>query len=132
MRYWVGGAANRRNGGRASRGLRGRHELEGGLEREHHRRGGADRGRQPLRRQGAGHQHREPARAVHITFEAKNAGNVIATSVAEFEVAAFSNFDFANNINNSQGQPSSGAFVPPVSCAAIDDIDRRDLDVEAS
>ena len=69
---------------------------------------------------------------VRITYEAKNSGNVIATSVAEFEVAAFSNFDFANNVANSQGQPSSGAFIPPVSCAAIDDFDRRDLDVEAS
>ena len=69
---------------------------------------------------------------VRITYEAKSSGNVIATSVAEFEVAPFSNFDFANNVNNNQGQPSSGAFVPPVSCAAIDDIDRRDLDVEAT
>jgi hypothetical protein len=69
---------------------------------------------------------------VRITYEARNSGNVIATSVAEFEVAPFSNFDFANNVNNSQGQPSSGTFVPPVSCAAIDDFDRRDLDVGAS
>ena len=69
---------------------------------------------------------------VRITYEAKNSGNVIATSVAEFEVAPFSNFDFANNVPNSQGQPSSGAFVPPVSCAAIDDVDRQNLDVDAS
>jgi hypothetical protein len=69
---------------------------------------------------------------VRITYEGKSSGNVIATSVAEFEVAPFSNFDFANNVANSQGQPSSSAFVPPVSCAAIDDIERRDLDVEAS
>ena len=69
---------------------------------------------------------------VRITYEAKNAGNVIATSVAEFEVAAFSNFDFANNVPNSQGQPSSGVFVPPVSCATIDNIDRKNLDVDAS
>jgi hypothetical protein len=69
---------------------------------------------------------------VRITYDAKNSGNVIATSVAEFEVAPFSNFDFANNVANSQGQPSSDTFVPPVSCAAIDDISRRDLDVEAS
>ena len=69
---------------------------------------------------------------VRITYEAKNSGNVIATSVAEFDVAGFSNFDFANNVANSQGVPSSTAFVPPVSCAAIDDIDRTDLDVEAS
>jgi hypothetical protein len=69
---------------------------------------------------------------VRITYEGRSSGSVIATSVAEFEVAAFSNFDFANNVNNSQGQPSSGAFVPPVSCAAIDNIDRQNLDVEAS
>jgi hypothetical protein len=69
---------------------------------------------------------------VRITYEAKNSGNVIATSTAEFEVAPFSNFDFANSVQNSQGQPSSSAFVPPVSCAAIDDIDRKDLDVQAS
>jgi hypothetical protein len=69
---------------------------------------------------------------VRITYEAKNSGNVIATSVAEFEVAAFSNFDFANNVANNQGQPSSGVFVPPVSCATIDDIDRKSLDVDAS
>ena len=69
---------------------------------------------------------------VRITYEAKNSGNVIATSTAEFEVAPFSNFDFGNSVANSQGQPSSSAFFPPVSCAAIDDIDRKDLDVEAS
>jgi hypothetical protein len=69
---------------------------------------------------------------VRITYEAKNSGNVIATSVAEFDVAGFSNFDFGNSVANSQGLPSSSAFVPPVSCAAIDDIDRTDLDVEAS
>jgi hypothetical protein len=69
---------------------------------------------------------------VRITYEAKNSGNAIATSTAEFEVAPFSNFDFGNSVQNSQGQPSSTAFVPPVSCGAIDDIDRTDLDVEAS
>jgi hypothetical protein len=46
-------------------------------------------------------------------------------------VAAFSNFEFRNSVLNSQGQPSSGAFNPPVSCAAIADIDRTDLDVDA-
>jgi hypothetical protein len=66
---------------------------------------------------------------VRITREAKNSGNVIATSTTEFEVAPF---DFGNSAQNSQGQPSSSAFVPPMSCAAIDDIDRTDLDVEAS
>jgi hypothetical protein len=69
---------------------------------------------------------------VRITYEAKNSGNVIATSSADFEVAGFSNFDFANSVQNSQGQPSSLAFIPPVSCGAIDDIDRKDLDVDAS
>ena len=69
---------------------------------------------------------------VRITYEAKNSGNVIATSTAEFDVAGFSNFDFGNSVANSQGLPSSTAFVPPVSCATIDNIDRKDLDVEAS
>jgi hypothetical protein len=69
---------------------------------------------------------------VRITYEAKNSGSVIAMSVAEFDVAGFSNFDFGASVANSQGLPSSSAFVPPVSCAAIDDIDRKDLDVEAS
>ena len=69
---------------------------------------------------------------VHLAYEAKSAGNTIATSTADFEVAPFSNFDFGNTIQNSQGQPSSAAFVPPVSCGAIDDIRRTELDVEAS
>jgi hypothetical protein len=69
---------------------------------------------------------------VRIAHEAKgSSGTVIATSAAEFEVAPFSNFDFGNSVLNGQGQPSSGAFVPPVSCADIEDIDRTDLDVEA-
>jgi hypothetical protein len=69
---------------------------------------------------------------VRIAYEAKgSSGTVIATSTAEFEVAPFSNFDFGNSVLNGQGQPSSGAFVPPVSCADIEDIDRTDLDVEA-
>lgn len=69
---------------------------------------------------------------VHIAYEAKNSGNTIATSTADFEVAPFSNFDFGNSVQNSQGQPSSTAFFPPVSCGTIDDIRRTDLDVEAS
>jgi hypothetical protein len=70
---------------------------------------------------------------VRIRYEAKNsAGNVIATSNAEFDVSAFSNFQFRNSVPNSQGQPSSGVFTPPVSCGAIDDIDRADLDVNAT
>jgi hypothetical protein len=69
---------------------------------------------------------------VRITYEAKNLqGTVIGTSTAEFEVAPFSNFRFSNSNLNNQGQPSSGAFSNNVSCAAIDDIDRTDLDVEA-
>jgi hypothetical protein len=69
---------------------------------------------------------------VRITYEARSSGGtVIATSTAEFEVAAFSNFEFRHSVLNSQGQPSSEAFIPPVSCAAIDDIDRKDLDVDA-
>lgn len=70
---------------------------------------------------------------VRITYEAKNGGGtVIATSTAEFEVAPFSNFEFRNSVLNSEGQPSSGVFSGDVSCAAIDDIDRKDLDVEAT
>ena len=69
---------------------------------------------------------------VRIAYEAKNSqGTVIGTSTAEFEVAPFSNFEFRNSVQNSQGQPSSGVFSNNVSCASIDDIDRKDLDVEA-
>ena len=69
---------------------------------------------------------------VRIAYEAKNSqGTVIGTSTAEFEVAPFSNFQFRNSVQNSQGQPSSGVFSNNVSCASIDDIDRKDLDVEA-
>lgn len=70
---------------------------------------------------------------VVIRYEAKNsAGTVIATSTAEFDVSAFSNFQFRNSVLNSQGQPSSGVFSGNVSCGAIDDIDRVDLDVDAT
>jgi hypothetical protein len=69
---------------------------------------------------------------VRITYEAKNsAGTVLGTSTAEFEVAGFSNFQFRNSVLNNQGQPSSGVFSNNLSCAAIADIDRADLDVEA-
>jgi hypothetical protein len=69
---------------------------------------------------------------VVIRYEARNsAGAVIATSTAEFDVAGFSNFEFRNSVANSQGQPSSGAFSGNVSCAAIDAIERTDLDVDA-
>ena len=69
---------------------------------------------------------------VRIVYEARDAqGNVIGTSVAEFEVAPFSNFRFENSVLNNQGQPSSGVFSNNVSCAAIDDVDREDLDVDA-
>lgn len=70
---------------------------------------------------------------VRIAYEAKDAqGAVIATSTAEFEVAPFSSFEFRNSVLNSQGQPSSNVFSNDVSCAAIDDIDRKNLDVEAT
>jgi len=70
---------------------------------------------------------------VQITWEGKNSGGtVIATSHADFEVAPFSDFEFSHSKLNSQGQPSSGTFSPPVSCAAIDDIDRKNLDVQAT
>jgi hypothetical protein len=69
---------------------------------------------------------------VRISYEAKNSqGTVIGTSTAEFEVAGFSDFEFSNSELNNQGQPSSGVFSNNVSCAAIDDIDREDLDVDA-
>jgi len=69
---------------------------------------------------------------VQITYEAKNSGGtMIGTSTAEFEVAGFSNFEFSNSNLNNQGQPSSGVFSNNVSCASIDDIDRKGLDVEA-
>jgi hypothetical protein len=69
---------------------------------------------------------------VRVTWEGKDAqGMVIATSTAEFEVAGFSNFDFGNTKLNSQGQPSSSVFSNNVSCAAIQDVDRKDLDVDA-
>jgi hypothetical protein len=69
---------------------------------------------------------------VRITYEAKDSsGAVIATSTADFEVADFSSFEFRNSVLNSQGQPSSGPFTPSVSCAAIDEIERKDLDVDA-
>lgn len=69
---------------------------------------------------------------VVVRYEAKDsAGAVVATSTAEFDVAAFSNFEFRNSVLNSQGQPSSGVFSGNVSCAAIGAIDRTDLDVDA-
>lgn len=69
---------------------------------------------------------------VRISWDAKDAsGTVIASSTAEFEVAAFSNFDFSNTVPNSQGQPSSGVFSNNVSCATVDHFDRTNLDVEA-
>jgi hypothetical protein len=69
---------------------------------------------------------------VRITWEGKDAqGTVIATSTAEFEVAGFSNLDFGNTVLNSQGQPSSSVFSNNASCAAIHDIDRTSLDVDA-
>ena len=62
---------------------------------------------------------------VRITYEGKNSGNVIATSVGRVRGRAVLELRLREQRRNSQGQPSSGAFVPPVSCAAIDDIDRR-------
>jgi hypothetical protein len=69
---------------------------------------------------------------VHITYEAKNSsGAAIATSTADFEVAPFSNFDFRNSVLNNQGAPSSSVFSNNVSCAAIEDIDRKEFDVDS-
>jgi hypothetical protein len=70
---------------------------------------------------------------VQINYDAKDAqGTVIATSTAEFEVAPFSNFDFANSALNNQGQPSSSAFTNNVSCGSISDFHRTNLDVHAT
>lgn len=69
---------------------------------------------------------------VHLAYAAHRSGAVIATSTADFDVDPFSNFDFGNTVPNSQGQPSSTAFAPNVSCANIDDFSRTALDVEAS
>jgi hypothetical protein len=70
---------------------------------------------------------------VQISYDAKDAqGTVIATSTAEFEVAPFSNFDFANSVLNNQGQPSSSAFTNNVSCGSISDFHRTNLDVHAT
>ena len=69
---------------------------------------------------------------VRITWEGKNSGGtVIATSTGDFEVAPFSDYEFSNTKLNNQGQPSSTVFSNNVSCAAIDDVDRKDLDVDA-
>ena len=70
---------------------------------------------------------------VRITYEAKNSGNVIATSAAEFEVAGVLELRLREHRREQPGPARRRApFVPPVSCAAIDNIDRKDLDVEAS
>lgn len=70
---------------------------------------------------------------VRIDYDAKDSqGTVIATSTAEFEVAPFSNFDFANAVLNSQGQPSSSVFTNTVSCGSIIDFHRTNLDVQAA
>ncbi len=69
---------------------------------------------------------------VRITWEGKDSGgNVKGTSSADFEVAPFSDFEFSNTKLNNQGQPSSSVFSNNLSCAAIDDVDRKDLDVDA-
>ena len=69
---------------------------------------------------------------VHINYNAKDAqGTVIATSTADFEVAPFSNFDFSNSVL-SQGQPSSSVFTNNVSCGAVSDFNRTNLDVTAT
>lgn len=67
---------------------------------------------------------------VRVAYEAKNAqGTVIGTSTAEFEVAPFSNFDFANTVLNNEGQPSSEVFTNNLSCGSISDFHRTNLDV---
>jgi len=44
---------------------------------------------------------------------------VLGESVALFEVAPFSNFQFRNSVLNQNGQPSSGAFSNDLACAGI-------------
>jgi len=69
---------------------------------------------------------------VHINYNAKDAqGAVIATSTADFEVAPFSNFDFSNSVLG-QGQATSSVFTNNVSCGAVSDFNRTNLDVTAT
>lgn len=68
---------------------------------------------------------------VTIKYEAKDAnGTMIGTSTAFFQIAPFSDFDFGPAKNNHLGQPSSGTFSNNLSCTAISDFKRVDLDVE--
>lgn len=69
-------------------------------------------GRSKGDRCGTGWVARQPPARVRITYEAKNSGNVIATSTAEFEVAPFSNFDFGNSLQNNQGHPLLHSPLP--------------------
>jgi hypothetical protein len=67
---------------------------------------------------------------VDLTYEALSAtGAVIGTSMASFEVAPFSNFNFANSALNSAGQPSSTSFTNNLTCAGISNFRRAKTDI---
>ncbi len=67
---------------------------------------------------------------VDLTYEALSAtGAVIGTSTASLEVAPFSNFDFANSVLNSAGQPSSTSFTNNLACAGISNFRRAKTDI---
>jgi len=69
---------------------------------------------------------------VTITYQALDgAGAVIGTSLASFQIAPFSNFDFSFAKANNQGQPSSGPFSNSLACSAISSFKRSNLDVNA-
>jgi hypothetical protein len=132
MRHWRRGGLTLGLGGTPARGMRRRHRLHRLHDRDHDRRGGANGGRQPVRRPRTRHQLGNSRARVRISWSAKNAqGADIGSSSAEFEVAGFSNFDFSNTVLNSQGQPSSSVFTNNLSGAAIADIHRDNLDVDA-
>lgn len=67
---------------------------------------------------------------VELTYEALSAtGTVIGTSTASFEVAPFSNLDFANSVPNPAGQPSSTSFTNALACAGISNFRRTKTDI---
>jgi hypothetical protein len=68
---------------------------------------------------------------VRINYEARDgSGLLIGNSTASFEIAAFSNFDFAFNKNNDQGLPSSQPFTNGLPCSMISSFRRTNVDVE--
>jgi hypothetical protein len=68
---------------------------------------------------------------VRLAYEARNAaGAVIGTSTSAFEVAAFSDFEFAFGKGNQDGQPSSTPFSNGLACGGIQKFERVDTDVD--